>query len=139
MRDPGLEKIPKFARIPVTRRARSADLGSRSQFTCNSEEMEVATLQLRYLHARKRNRVMSVNHDDRPCLGIVRLTKNLCSRLVRKQRVIEGDHILTGVEILDRFLAETWVEHKRVATTATIKATDSVHCIFYRTALTTLC
>ena len=28
---------------------------------------------------------------------------------------------LTGGETLDRFLAETWVEHKRVATAATSK------------------
>jgi hypothetical protein len=42
-----------------------------------------------------------------PCLGIVRLTKNLRSRWVRKQPVIEGDHILTDVKIRDRIIAET--------------------------------
>ena len=41
------------------------------------KQVEVATVQFRHVHPCARNRVMSVYHDDRPCLGIVRLTKNL--------------------------------------------------------------
>jgi len=43
----------------------------------SSEQMEVAALQLRHVHAYERNRIMSVNHDDRPCLAVMCLIENL--------------------------------------------------------------
>ena len=70
-------------------------------------------MQLRNRHTCQRNCVVSVNRDDRPRTGVVRLAEDLRSGRVRKQCVIKTKHVLVNIEVLDRVLTETLAAPRR--------------------------
>ena len=76
--------------------------------------MDVAqvALQLCDAHTGQRNSVMSIDHDHRARLGVMRLTENLRRCRVRKQGVLKRKYVLVHVEVRNGFLAEVRIEHE---------------------------
>src|SRR5262245_50727458 len=78
-----------------------------------SNKQEVVGVQLRNGHSLQRYRVVGVESDHSVSMAIVG-SMGLNSGKVGKQRVVELDRVLVGLEVGDHVLAEARSKHKRV-------------------------